>query len=170
MPQEVFMKQLVIGLATIISLSGCANTPYRQGKLVVEPFATNAYITNNPNQIKDDFVDRLAGSLERSIEKQISRNSVMTLGKSCTDSDFELTGRFEKVDFSAGVQLGFTSVKSNQEFSVGVTAELKDCKTGKVLSYIETNKGGDDLTQLIDTLAGKVISRISRHEAKSVTY
>jgi hypothetical protein len=159
------MKLFILALLVCTIMAGCASHPLRTGKIVVTPFDTKDYKTNNPMQVRDDVAERLSRDLQKSIIKYINEDSKMTMAKDCSDGDYILTGRFEQIDSSIDSHWRFVTVTVNQKFDVDIEGFLKSCKTGKELKRFDPGKGGEDMSSMIDSLGDKVVSNIRKDES-----
>lgn len=160
-------KVILLILAFIVT--GCAQHPMRTGQIVINKFDIKDYQTNNPLQVKDDVVERLSGDLHKALLKYIPQDSKMTVSKECKEGDFELTGKFEKVDVKIDSHFRLVTIKVTQEFSVDVSGELKKCKTGEVIARFESDKDNEDMKSVIDDLAENVVHKIKKDKSVILT-
>jgi len=161
------MKKFIC-LIVIAALAGCAQHPMRTGSIVVNKFDIKGYQTNNPMQVKDDVLQRLSNDLHVSILKHITNDSKMTLAKDCQDGDFELTGKFEKVNVNLDSHWRVVTVTVNQEFDVDVRAELKNCKTGAKVVEFDADEDDEDMNNLIDNLGDSVVKGIKKDKTVTI--
>lgn len=159
------MRVLTTLLLALVALSGCAATQPRTGTIVVQPFATTDFRTNNHLQVSPEAVSRMERELNQHILKELKNESKLTIGKDCMTADFELTGKIDEVKAKFDSHWRVVTVTVNQEFAVNVLAWLKDCKTGKVLVESERSEDDEDLSNALDNIAGSIVKDISRVQA-----
>lgn len=162
------MKKIILAAVAVSVLTGCAATTPRLGTIVINKFASDVYETNNPMQVKDDVVERLSRDLHKSILKHIKSDSKLEIVPDCSTGDFELTGKFEKVNVEIDSHYRFVTIKVSQEFKVDIVAELKSCKTGELLVALDPGADDEDMASLIDSLGEDIVGEISRVKVPKV--
>jgi hypothetical protein len=159
------MKRMILMILAVFTLAGCASHPMRTGKIVVNQFETKDYKTNNPIQVKDDVAERISRDLHKAVLKYLGEDSKMTLAHDCSDGDYVLTGRFEKIDSKIDSHWRIVTITINQEFDVDIEGVLKNCKTSQELKRFDPGKSGEDMSSMINSLGNKIVSNIKKDES-----
>lgn len=159
------MKRIILALTVCTIMTGCASHPMRTGRLVVNQFEAKGYTTNNPLQVKDDVAERLAENLHNAILGYVAKDTKMTLAKDCSDGDYELVGKFEKIDSKIDSHWRFVTVTVNQNFDVKIVGTLKKCKTGETVVDFDSGDDDENMSSVIDNIADDVVSDVRKDES-----
>ena len=156
------MKRNFWAVTVLVLLTACAPTQPRTGSIVINKFSIEGYKTDNPFQVKKDALETMRDELHNSIIAYVTKDTKMTIVPDCTTGDFELTGRFEEVNSKIDSHWRVVTITVNQLFDVDIDGQLKRCRTGEKLVEFGPSKSGESMASVIDGLADKIVSKISK--------
>lgn len=161
------MKHSIWAILAFVLLSACAPTQPRTGSIVINKFSIEGYKTDNPFQVKKDAVEMMRDELYSGIIAYVKKDTKMTIVPDCTTGDFELTGRFEEINSKIDSHWRVVTITVNQLFDVDIDGQLKRCRTGEKLVEFGPSKSGESMANIINHLAKKIVSKISKEPAKA---
>lgn len=156
------MRSIFASVLAIALLAGCAPTQPRTGSIVINKFSVEGFKTDNPFQVKRDAVEMMRDELYNSIIEKVKNETKMTIATDCSTGDFELTGRFEEINSKIDSHWRVVTVTVNQMFDVDTDGLLKRCLTGETVVEFGPSKSGESMSDVIESLAEKIVSEISK--------
>lgn len=153
------MRLIVAGLL-VMTLSACAPTHRdRVGAIVVQPFSLEQAKISDPVDLNPELTANLARMLHKYILDEIKEQPGLALVDSCETGDYSLTGRFDEMRVHTDYD-GVFRRRSQREFKFEVNGVLARCDTGEVVKTFDVDEDDQDVSNLLDNLAQKVVDEI----------
>lgn len=156
------MRLFSIVLLSAMIVTACTPAPLRTGSLVINKFGIEDYKNPNPVAIRKDVAESLRDGLYRELLTKIKEDSKLNIAQDCSTADYELTGRFERINSKIDSHYRLVLVTVNHQFEVEVEGLLRRCRSGEVVTDFSASEEKEDMENLIEKLADSIVKDIRK--------